>query len=204
MLFGFNTELSVGLEVCHVQTEDHGPARPEIDTVVYCRGRVLHRRSSSYANLIGRPGFTEEILRKKIEDQHRATIQDLRSGTIPVTAESGRQAPPSSLAAIEVQLLNPSSWFADGTASLELEVVSRGAREPVAGAQVEVSFEGSQEPLHFAARTESNGRATLAFPMPRLGPGGAEFVIRARSGDNSDVIHYALRPKSPSGAAQRS
>ena len=48
MSSGFNTDVRVGDQVFHVQTEDRGPSHPVIDTTVYQNGRVLHRRSSNY------------------------------------------------------------------------------------------------------------------------------------------------------------
>jgi len=192
---GFNTEIQVGEQACHVQTEVHGPAHPVIDTVVYVRGRVMHRRSQSYQDMAALPKFDEETLRPRVEEQHRAVIEGLRAGSIPIDAGSpspGGRNP----AAISVQLLNPTSWAAAGTATLEIEVLSRADRHPLPGAEIEVKLEGTQGPIRFVGKSDEKGRAQLSFPLPRLGPGGAELVIHAAAKAGEDEIRYALRPKS--------
>jgi hypothetical protein len=197
---GFNTEIQIGEQACHVQTEVHGPARPVIDTVVYVRGRVLHRRSQGYQDLASLSGFTEEALRPRVEEQHRAVIEELRAGSIPIEAgpeSHGRRA----RSGISVQLLNPASWAAAGTATLEIEVLSRADRHPLPGAEIEVKLEGTQGPIRFAGRSDEKGRACLSFPMPSLGPGGAELIIRAAAKTGKDEIRYALRPKPKASTA---
>ena len=51
MSSGFNTDVKLGNQVFHVQTEDRGPAHPVIDTAVYQNGRILHRRAFNYTEL---------------------------------------------------------------------------------------------------------------------------------------------------------
>ena len=75
MLFGHNTDVKVGDTVYHVQTEDRGTANALIDTTVYCRGRVLHRRTNNYFDLLPLDPDREESLRKRIDEQHRAVAR---------------------------------------------------------------------------------------------------------------------------------
>src|SRR5580692_7785371 len=82
MSSGFNTDVKVGEHVFHIQTEDRGESHPIIDTAVYQNGRILHRRVFNYASLTVSPSFTSEDLRDRVEDQHRAVIEDLRSGAL--------------------------------------------------------------------------------------------------------------------------
>jgi len=202
VVFGFNTDLKVSGIVYHVQTEDRGAANPVIDTTIYCKGLILHRRVSSYRELIGTPGFDDVVLREKLEEQHRSVIEGLRSGELklePPTPPAAAPAPAP--AGIAVQLLNPGSWLAAGTATLEIEVRSRASKKPLASAKVRVDLEGMSGPVNFAGNTNAEGRTTLSFPMPRLGPGGTELVIRAAADGAEDEIRYSLRPK-PRPAAQ--
>src|SRR6516225_10063112 len=67
MSSGFNTDVQIGSQVFHVQTEDRGPAHPVIDTVVYENGRVLHRRSSNYRHFAESDEFNHEGLRDRVE-----------------------------------------------------------------------------------------------------------------------------------------
>lgn len=82
MSSGFNTDVRVGERVYHVQTEDRGPNRPVIDTMVYQNGRVVHRRNCSYKHFVDSAEFTPEGLRERVEEQHRCVIDDLRSGAL--------------------------------------------------------------------------------------------------------------------------
>lgn len=189
MVFGFNTDLKIGSRVYHVQTEDRGAANPLIDTTIYSKGHILHRRVTSYRELLDSPGFSEDLLRQRLEEQHRGILEELRSGALWF------EAPGATPSGIQVQLLNPASWFASGTATLEIEVRSCVSKQPLADAQVQVSLEGWSGPVCFARATDAQGRATLSFPMPRLGPGGTELVIRAASANAEDEIRYSLRPK---------
>lgn len=194
MVFGFNTDLKVAGVVYHVQTEDRGAANPVIDTTIYCKGHILHRRVNSYKELIGTPDFDDAALRRKLEEQHRGIIEELRGGTLKLEAPPAPGAKPAA-PGIAVQLLNPASWLAAGTATLQIEVRSRDSKTPQADAKVVVSLEGISGPVNFETATDAEGRAALTFPMPRLGPGGTELVIRAASGNATDEIRYLLRPK---------
>ena len=86
MSSGFNTDTRVGEKVFHVQTEDRGPTPPVIDTVIYLSGMVVHRRSSDYREFAASPAFSPEQLRQRVEQQHRAVIDDLRMGRRSTTS----------------------------------------------------------------------------------------------------------------------
>ncbi|MBI1750662.1 MAG: hypothetical protein HY234_05490 [Acidobacteria bacterium] len=206
MIFGFNTDLRVGNAVYHVQTEDRGDVNPVIDTTIYSKGRILHRRVSSYKEFRESPDFSPTALRQRLEEQHRSVIDELRGSALvldapqaaPAPAPEFAAAPPPAPAGIQVQLLNPGSWLAAGTATLKLEVKSNGKGEAVSEATIQVTVTAAQGPVDFAARTDSDGHAELAFPLPRMGPGGTDLVIRAKSPAGEDEIRYSLKPKSRS------
>lgn len=187
MIFGFNTNVRVGEQLFHVQTEDSGPQRAVIETLVFAQGRVVYRRSSSYQDVIGHEGWLD-TLRWKVEEQHGAVLEALRDGTLPL-------ALPVQPPGLAVQLLNPASWLAAGTASLEIEVKALPDSTPVPEAEVCVWLQGASGPLEFLARTNEQGRAVISFPMPRLGPAGTDLIIRASSAAGEDEIRYTLRPK---------
>ena len=88
---GFNTDVRVGDQVFHVQTEDRGPAHPVIDTAIYLQGRVVHRRSTRYNPPTPSVESSDEVLHKRVEEQHRALIEDLRAGKL--AAEIGEPEP---------------------------------------------------------------------------------------------------------------
>ncbi|HEV2617445.1 MAG TPA: hypothetical protein VGU63_12645, partial [Candidatus Acidoferrales bacterium] len=199
MSSGFNSDVNVGADVCHVQTEDHGQPECLIETLVYHRGRIFHRRTSNYSRLVVAPGISEEALRERVEAQHRAVMDAVRDGAIaiPPAVEGGARAPSDG---IQVRLRNASSWVAAGHATLDVQVVRRGGGEAVANANVEASFTGLKGDAHFSATTGEDGVAELRFAMPPLGANGAELVIRAKAESGSDEVRdevrYALRSKS--------
>src|ERR1700741_3551292 len=134
MSSGFNTDVQIGSQVFHVQTEDRGPAHPVIDTVVYQNGRVLHRRSSNYRHCVESDEFNHEGLRDRVEGQRRSVIEDVRSGGLgpQVAAAATQDGRPSGM---QMQLMNPGSWLTGGHIFLDVELVRRAERGPQAGGE---------------------------------------------------------------------
>lgn len=194
MSSGFNSDVSVAGDVCHVQTEEHGPPECLIETLVYHRGRILHRRSSNYSDLASAAGYSETVVRERVENQHRAVIDAIRDGAIPIPDASESSAG-SNAADIQVWLRNADSWRAGGTATLDVQVVHRNGGHGAANANVEAYFTSAKQEARFAATTGDNGLAQLRFAMPPLGPDGCELVIRAFTESGSDEVRYALRSK---------
>jgi len=195
MSSGFNTDVRVDDRVFHVQTEDRGPNHPVIDTVVYHSGRILHRRSSSYEHLLGSAEFTPEGLRERVAEQHRQVIEDLRGGVLAeqIAAALDAAARPGG---IQVQLLNPTSWLTGGNVQLDVEIVRRADRQPLAGAQVEAAIEGAAESTRHAGTSDDNGRVRIGFPLPPLGKGDLALVIQAHADLGKDEIRFAMRSRS--------
>ncbi len=136
MLFGHNTDVKAGDSVYHVQTEDRGTANALIDTTVYCRGRVLHRRTNNYIDLLPLDAAREDLLRKRIDDQHRTVTEDIRSGALPLVPPplppkenpAAKKLDPAAhstgapVAALAVELLNAKTWLSGKRANLQLAV----------------------------------------------------------------------------------
>jgi len=192
MSSGFNTDVRVGEQVFHVQTEDRGPAHPRIDTAVYQNGRVLHRRSSNYAEFAASAQFAEESLRRLVEQQHRAVIEELRSGALKVEPPA---EPPSPPCAIQVQLLNPKSWLSAGNVVLDVEIVRRTDGQPQPGVLVEAEIQGALKEARHAATTDEQGRVHIRFPLPPLGKGDLALVIHAMANGAWDEIRFEMRTR---------
>ncbi len=197
MSLGFNSNVRLGGTVYHVQTEERGSDHPFIDTTVYASGRVLHRRTTSYHDLLGSDKADRAALQQRVEKQHSAVIEELRAGTLALEAETppSKKIPRPGKPGIEVQLLNFSSWLIAGAANLQIEVRVRKTNKPAAGVLVEAALEGAQEPSRFEVRANERGYATLNFPLPKIGHGDATLVIRASGLLGRDEIRYRLKPK---------
>lgn len=194
MSSGFNTDVQVGAQVFHVQTEDRGPAHPVIDTVVYQNGRVLHRRSSNYKHYVESDEFNSEGLRERVEEQHRSVIDDVRSGALGAEISAAAQ-PGNRAGGIQVQLLNPSSWLTGGHIFLDVELKGRADRLPQPGVEVEAFIEGAIEDGHHSETTDEQGRARLRFSLPPLGKGDLTLVIRAATPGGKDELRFAMRSR---------
>jgi hypothetical protein len=194
MSSGFNTDVRVGAQIFHVQTEDRGPAHPVIDSVVYYNGQILHRRTSSYQEFVASHGLNEEQLRERVAQQHRGVIEALRSGALDVEiAAAAQQA--SRVAGIQVQLLNPSSWLSGGHVSLDVEILRRADRQPEAGAQVEAVIEGALQHVRHSGTSDDQGRVKIEFPLPPLGKGDLALVIQAKTDAGKDEIRFTMRSR---------
>jgi hypothetical protein len=196
MSSGFNTDIKVGDQVFHVQTEDRGPAHPIIDTAVYQNGRILHRRAFNYTELSRFDSFTEEDLRFRVEEQHRAVIEDIRSGALDSEIASASAASQANRpGGIQLQLLNPGSWLSAGKVSLEVEVSRRADRQPQVGANVEALIEGSLDGALHSALADEQGRVRIQFPLPPLGKGDLALVICAKVDSWKDEIRFVMRSR---------
>src|SRR4029077_2835771 len=82
MLFGHNTNVKVGDTTYPVQTEDRGVTNALIDTTVYFNGRVLHRRTNNYFDLLPLNPDSEQLLKQRLDEQHRAVVEEIRTGAL--------------------------------------------------------------------------------------------------------------------------
>ena len=213
MVFGHNSNVTIGAHTFHVQTEDRGANHAMIDTTVYFQGRVLHRRTNNYLDLLPLTGDSEEALKLRVDEQHRAVLQAIRNGELQLAVP----APPPSIAAAKgehhaeahaksepppalqppkwhIELLNARSWQVGKQASLQDSVRQEGGG-PVRGANVSAEVEGSAGHPGYTERTGNDGQATISFEMPKLTGADAALVIRTEGPAGSAHLRFALRAK---------
>src|ERR1700722_5565661 len=82
MVFGHNSNLKLGSNTLHVQTEDRGAAHALIDTTVYFQGRVLHRRTNNYHDLLPMNEENQLALKSRVDEQHRTVLEAIRRGEV--------------------------------------------------------------------------------------------------------------------------
>jgi hypothetical protein len=206
MLFGHNSNVVVGTDTIHVQTEDRGATVAVIDTTVHWKGRVLHRRTSKYADLLPLDERKTAVLKDRIDQQHRAVIEEIRSGALKLTLPLPTSAPSAAAvsqthhagagnaATLKVELLNAKSWLSGKNATLQLVVRDSGGQTANA-AEVKVHVEGSATPAAFSAITGADGAATLQFEMPKLVAAEAGLAIEASSNGAKGHLRFQLRAK---------
>lgn len=201
MVFGHNSNLTIGTITLHVQTEDRGETHALIDTTVYYRGRVLHRRTNNYFDLLPLDDDRRQALKLRLEDQHSTVIEEIRSGQLqlaippavvtPPQAESQTPSQPSKLL---LELANPKSWLSGKHAKLQLTVREESG-EPVSAAQILVQIEGSEDGSPRQTQTDPQGRAEVEFEMPKITGSPAALVIHAENHTAKAQLRFALRAK---------
>lgn len=207
MVIGHNTNVKVGEATMHVQTEDRGTETALIDTTVYYQGRVLHRRTNNYLDLLPLAPDSEEALKLRVDDQHRKIVEELRSGALRLTLPAAVPKPAKSAVpadtkravvettpALAVELLNAKSWLSGKRASLQIAVRDQAAKA-VEHAKVTARIEGAAEPTAYTTKTGPFGHAQLEFEMPRLSSPDVALVIQATHGATAGHLKFHLRAK---------
>jgi hypothetical protein len=211
MLFGHNTNVKVGEITYHIQTEDRGPTNALIDTTVYFHGRVLHRRTNNYFDLLPLDLDREQALKLRLDEQHRAAIEEIRTGALHLALPHDEKGGPSvgvpsavkvASTALHLELLNAKTWLAGKHALLQV-AVRDAANKAVEGAKVAARVDGAAEPLELSTETGPFGHAQLEFDMPRLAGVEPALVIEAASGHSTGHLRFQLKvkPRVPSPAS---
>ena len=201
MLFGHNTNITITGAVFHVQTEDRGPSHAQLETTVHCRGRVLHRRTNSYFDLLPLDDDKRQALKLRLDDQHGTVCSELRAGVLqlapPVPAAVAQMPNPDSQPkGITFEITNSQNWLSGKQATLDIVVRQKGSGDPVSGAQVTARIDGAVEAMEFGGETSYQGHVRIQFTMPRLKSEHAALVIEAASGDARSHSRFQLCSKS--------
>jgi len=215
MVFGHNSNLKLGSNTLHVQTEDRGAANALIDTTVYFQGRVLHRRTNNYHDLLPMNDDNQQALKLRVDEQHRRVLEAIRSGELPLAipqptsasanaapghshqAGANSEKPPAAVAQppkLVLELLNARSWLAGKQATLNVAVKEEGGAN-ISGASVIAEIEGSAGHPPFSSQTGDDGRATILFEMPKLTGAEPALVIRAEANKVTALLRFSLRAK---------
>jgi hypothetical protein len=203
MLFGHNSNVKAGDTTFHVQTEDRGTANALIDTTVYFHGRVLHRRTNNYFDLLPMSPDSEQLLKQRLDEQHRAVVEEIRTGALHLSlpnetkasASPGGSNAPSVPKVLTLVLINAKTWLAGKRATLDVSVQNRDSGEAVNHARVVARVDGTADSNEFKTETGIDGRAQLEFDMPKLSGPEPALVIEAFHGDAKGQLRFQLRAK---------
>jgi hypothetical protein len=215
MVFGHNSNLKFGANTLHVQTEDRGTMHALIDTTVYYQGRVLHRRTNNYHDLLPLSEGNQQALKLRVDEQHRTVLEAIRSGELQLAipqptsasanAASGHSnearanvenppAAPVQPSKLVLELLNARSWLAGKQATLHVAVKEESGAS-ISGASVSAEVEGSAGHPPYSSQTGDDGQATILFEMPKLTGAEPALVIRAEANKSSALLRFSLRAK---------
>src|SRR6266478_8299847 len=93
MIFGFNTDLKHADTVYHVQSE----ARAQnhlLQTQVFIKGRCIGKCTSSFAEQVSAPDFSEEKMHELLREQHRRVLDAIKSDKLGEVIQLTASAPP--------------------------------------------------------------------------------------------------------------
>lgn len=94
MITGYNTDVDYGGVTYHVQTEDKGLQTPMILTLLYVGGAILASKRTPYDDLVA-SGFNEDVLRNRLERQHKLICAAVHAGRIEDLKRMGEREPPA-------------------------------------------------------------------------------------------------------------
>ena len=205
MIFGHNSNVKVGDLTFHVQTEDRGEGHALIDTTVYHRGRVLHRRTNNYYDLMPLDDDRRQALKLRLDEQHRVVLEEIQSGKLELKVPEAAKPPvrvPSPIATpvmpvpqrLLVELLNPRGWLNGKRASLHV-AVKQGDGTSVHHARVIAAIEGAESAQVHSGEVNDSGEVTIEFEMPRITGSEAALLIRAQNEQAEGHLRFALRAK---------
>ena len=80
MITGFNTDVKHSDTVYHVQTEDKGVKNPLILSLIYVKGAILDAFRIRYEDFLASNRFSEALLQKILEFQHRQIVGAIKRG----------------------------------------------------------------------------------------------------------------------------
>ena len=90
MLVGKNNNIVHKGKVYHVQTEDSGPNRPHIITLVYFGGNILASKKTGYADIVNSE-YMEDVVRDLMDEQHNQMIEAVKSGAFDKPEDTGKE-----------------------------------------------------------------------------------------------------------------
>ena len=210
MQFGHNTNVTVGTVRYHVQTEDRGGSHALIDTMVYLNGRVVHRVTTNYQDLLPIDAAKESILKQRVDQQHHGIEAGLRDGSIKIaeataapTASVPASAPAAPAAAtavsdsgprLKLRIHNATDWLKGKRASLRV-----GVRDELGNilprARVTAKMEGTAQPVDVSAAAGDDGIAAIEFDVPKFVVPEPALILEASFGPIQGRMHLQLKAK---------
>ena len=207
MVFGHNTNVTVGDAQYHVQTEDRGAAHATIETTVYNQGRLIHKRKIEYRELLPLNSAKEVALKQRLDEQHRAVMEDLKSGVLKPPAATERPAAKTAVPSaaspvaatgvkLKLHIQNPADWLKGRHVSLRVQVTDE-IGNPIGKTRVVARMEGTEEPVEVGGLTDGEGSTTLQFDMPKFVVADPLLIVDAAWGPATGRLRLQLKVRPP-------
>src|SRR5512146_2543816 len=113
MIFGFNTDVKHAGTVYHVQSE----ARASdllLQTQVFLRGRCVGKQSTSYAEQVAQPDFSEQRIHELLKAQHGSMLEAVRQGRINALFASPAAVQDAGGGSLGLEWLNRGAGYSGG------------------------------------------------------------------------------------------
>jgi len=178
MISGFNTDVKVGDLVYHVQSEAR-QSELLFQTQVFLSGRIVGKRTRSYANLTIDAAVPESAVQEKLKELHREVVHAAREGHIEEFLASDRVIQDVDGQGLCLHWLNPEIAHEALPSQPVLRIAVTDWEFPQEGAMLTCRLEASSSaPISARAESGSDGTAELRLrPDPQWTGGGEKFVI---------------------------
>jgi hypothetical protein len=162
----------------------------------------LHRRTNNYFDLLPLNPANEQALKLRLDEQHRAVVEEIRSGALHLALPQDEKASApadtpdaaSTHKVLSVELINAKTWLSGKRALLQVAVRNQ-SNQAVEGAKVTTRVDGAAEISEYSAETGPFGHAQFEFDMPRLAGAEPALVIEALHGNARGQLRFQLRSK---------
>src|SRR5579883_1074511 len=134
MPFGFNTEVKLESTAYHVQSEARG-SEMLFQTQVFQNGRIIGKRTRSYANLALAHMGGDDALQEKLKELHRQVVQAAREGRVEALLASEKAIQDVDGDGLSLQWLNPEVAQAEIPEDVTLRISVTDVDRPLEGAQ---------------------------------------------------------------------
>jgi hypothetical protein len=186
MIFGFNTTVTYGESVYHVQSEPRERERV-LETQVFVGGRCLGKRATPYDKIFFRPGSIEEQLHELLRSQHRLVVEAARKGCLQDALDV-----PRTPAELSLQFLNADSVFADEALVMRFQVTQEG--RAIQGASLTSRLRVLEaDPIYSQAITDAAGTAEMRVALRETALEDADILVEATHGGKSMWRKFRLR-----------
>ncbi len=185
-IFGFNTDVTHGETVYHVQSE----AKQNdllLQTLVFVKGQCVGKRTYSYAHKVMQPDFSSEAIHELLKSQHKTVIDDIQSGVVPAANTEVQDVGGSGLALTLVSSDQSSS-------AIQMSFLVTASGRPVVSAKVECWLFGYTHSSPIAqATSENSGHVRLEAALTQDLSRENALMVRATSGAKSVTRKIRLK-----------